>query len=144
MAVGHDMQSKCGQLLISHPNFPKQSPFRKSLIYIYQDDSINGSVGVVLNKASRTSVSMLCEQNQIMFGDTQPMMYMGGIQIFMFQPTCLLVCQATSQPQHQVITQLAPIAAYQILPSKYQPPEIHPCHLSQHEDTSTCLLTTSS
>ena len=78
MAVDHDMQSRCGQLLISHPNFPKQSPFSKSLIYIYQDDSVNGTVGVVLNKASRTSVSMLCEQNQIMFGDTQPMMYMGG------------------------------------------------------------------
>jgi putative transcriptional regulator len=77
-AVDHDMQSQLGKLLISHPNFPQQSPFNKSLIYIYQDDSINGTVGVVLNKASRTSVSMLCEQNEIMFGDTQPMMYMGG------------------------------------------------------------------
>jgi len=78
MEVDHDMQSRIGQLLISHPNFPLQSPFARSLIYIYQDDSVNGTVGAVLNKPSRTSVSSLCEQNGLMFADTQPMMYMGG------------------------------------------------------------------
>ena len=78
MVVGRDMQSCLGKLLISHPSFPKQSPFSRSIIYIYQDDAVNGTAGIVLNKPSRTSVSMLCEQNQLMFGDTRPMMHMGG------------------------------------------------------------------
>jgi putative transcriptional regulator len=72
------MKNRVGKILIAHPNFPLQSPFAKSVIYLYQDDSVNGTVGVVLNKASRTSVSMLCEQNKVMFGNTKPMMYMGG------------------------------------------------------------------
>lgn len=70
--------SRVGKLLIANPNFPIQSPFYKSVIYLYQDDSANGTVGVILNKQSQTSVSEMCDQNQIMFPDTAPLLYVGG------------------------------------------------------------------
>ena len=70
--------SRVGKLLIANPNFPEESPFAKTVIYIYQDDEINGTVGVVLNKVSRMSITMLCEQNEIMFPDTAPLLYLGG------------------------------------------------------------------
>jgi len=70
--------SRIGKLLIANPNFPSESPFAKTVIYIYQEDEINGTVGVILNKQSRTTVSMICEQNHIMFPDTASMLYMGG------------------------------------------------------------------
>jgi putative transcriptional regulator len=70
--------SRVGKLLIANPNFPIQSPFYKSVVYIYQDDSVNGTVGVILNKQSQTSVSEMCDQNQIMFPDTAPLLYVGG------------------------------------------------------------------
>jgi len=72
------MHSRIGKLLVAHPHFPLNSPFAKSVIYIYQDDSVNGTVGVVINKPSRTSISELAGQNNINFGDTQKMVYMGG------------------------------------------------------------------
>ena len=70
--------SRVGKLLIANPNFPSESPFAKSVIYIYQDDEINGTHGVILNKSSRRSIAMMCEQNEIMFPDTRPMLYLGG------------------------------------------------------------------
>jgi putative transcriptional regulator len=79
--------SRVGKLLLSHPNFPIESPFARTVIYIYQDDSVNGTTGVVLNKPSRTSVSIMCEQNGVMFPDTQPLLHMGGP----VNPTALLL-----------------------------------------------------
>jgi putative AlgH/UPF0301 family transcriptional regulator len=32
--------SRVGKLLIANPNFPSESPFAKSVIYIYQDDEM--------------------------------------------------------------------------------------------------------
>lgn len=70
--------SRVGKLLIANPNFPDGSPFSKSVIYIYQDDEVNGTVGVILNNSSQLSVSKMCDQNGIMFPDTMPMMHVGG------------------------------------------------------------------
>jgi putative AlgH/UPF0301 family transcriptional regulator len=70
--------SKLGKLLIANPNFPDESPFSKKVIYIYQDDEVNGAVGVILNNSSQLSVSKMCDQNGIMFADTIPMMHFGG------------------------------------------------------------------
>lgn len=67
-----------GNILVAHPLFPSESPFSKSVIYIYQDDSVNGTTGVIINKPTRTTVSMLCENNGVMFGDTTPLMHSGG------------------------------------------------------------------
>ena len=72
------MESRVGKLLIANPNFPGESPFARTVIYVYQDDKVNGTVGVILNKQSRITVSMMCNQNQIMFPDTRPILYVGG------------------------------------------------------------------
>ena len=69
--------SRVGKLLIAHPNFPVNSPFCKTVIYIYQDDPKTGTLGFVLNKAT-VSLTALCEDNGIMFPDTSPMLHLGG------------------------------------------------------------------
>ena len=69
--------SRVGKLLIANPNFPKESPFAKSVIYIYQDDARAGTIGLVLNKPTLT-LTDFCEENGIMFPDTVPMMHTGG------------------------------------------------------------------
>jgi len=71
-------ESRVGKLLIAHPMFPPQNPFAKTVIYIYQDDSVNGTVGVVLNRPSQTTVAQLAAQNGHSFFDTTKMVQMGG------------------------------------------------------------------
>lgn len=46
-----------GKLLIANPRFPSSNPFAKSVIYLYQHNSVLGSSGVVLNKSSSKRVS---------------------------------------------------------------------------------------
>ena len=72
------MNNRIGKLLVAHPHFPLNSPFAKSVIYIYQDDPVNGTVGVVINKPSRTSVSDIASQNNVIFGESKELVYMGG------------------------------------------------------------------
>lgn len=73
----HD--SRLGKLLVAHPLFPRESPFSRTVIYIYQDDSVNGTTGVVINKPSRTTVQELCEQTELGFrSQPKKMVYMGG------------------------------------------------------------------
>lgn len=69
--------SRIGKLLVAHPRSHTGNAFSKSVIYIYQDDSVNGTVGVVLNKPSRTTISELTAQQGIMFAMNEPV-YMGG------------------------------------------------------------------
>jgi putative transcriptional regulator len=69
--------SRVGKLLIANPNFPSVSPFAKTVIYIYQDDSSIGTVGVILNKPT-ISVTEFCEDNGIMFPDDQARIHKGG------------------------------------------------------------------
>lgn len=70
--------SRIGKLLVAHPMFPPQNPFAKSVIYIYMDDSVNGTVGLVLNKPSQTSVAQLAAQDGHDFFDKSKMVQMGG------------------------------------------------------------------
>ena len=72
------MHNRLGKLLIAHPHFPERSPFAKSVVYVYQDDAVNGTVGVILNKKSRTSVQALADRNGVMFGDEYPIVHIGG------------------------------------------------------------------
>ena len=69
--------SRIGKLLIANPNFPSESSFAKSVIYIYQDDPDAGTIGLILNKPS-TSVSAFCDMNGVMFPDTEPRIHIGG------------------------------------------------------------------
>lgn len=72
------MHNRIGKLLIAHPRFPIQSPFARTVVYIYQDDSVNGTVGVVLNRKSETSVQHLAYKQGVSFGDNRPMVHLGG------------------------------------------------------------------
>jgi|SRR6056300_779417 len=67
-----------GKLLIAHPNVEKENIFAKTVIYIYQDDNEQGSVGVILNKASRFKITDICAEKNIVFGDTTKKVYHGG------------------------------------------------------------------
>ena len=50
------MQSRVGQLLISHPNLPENNPFSKTVIYIGHDND-QGVTGLILNRPSSYSLS---------------------------------------------------------------------------------------
>lgn len=78
--------SRVGKLLIANPSFPLGSPFAKSVIYIYQDDPVAGTVGVILNNPL-TTISEFCGTNGIMFPDTEPKLHTGGP----VDPTALLI-----------------------------------------------------
>jgi putative AlgH/UPF0301 family transcriptional regulator len=69
--------SRVGKFLIANPNFPSESPFAKSVIYIHEDHPNIGTMGIMLNKPQGT-VSRFCDHNGIMFPDTQPVMHQGG------------------------------------------------------------------
>jgi|TARA_R110000744_G_scaffold255650_1_gene371131 putative AlgH/UPF0301 family transcriptional regulator len=69
--------SRVGKLLVAHPNFPVNSPFCKTVIYIYEDNETSGTLGFVLNRPT-VSLTALCEDNGIMFPDTQPRLHLGG------------------------------------------------------------------
>ena len=69
--------SRVGKLLIAHPNLPKGNPFKQSVIYVYEDNA-NGTVGVVLNFHSNSTVSELCNQKGIIFPDQSHNLHKGG------------------------------------------------------------------
>ena len=60
--IGVNM-SRVGKILIANPTMPDENPFSKSVIYIYADDSVQGTTGVILNKPSENTVKQLCFNN---------------------------------------------------------------------------------
>jgi putative AlgH/UPF0301 family transcriptional regulator len=46
-----------GNLLIAHPRLPRNNPFSKTVIYIFQDNNEAGTQGIILNKPSAIPVS---------------------------------------------------------------------------------------
>lgn len=70
--------SRVGKILIANPTMPKENPFAKSVIYIYADDSRQGTVGVIINKPSHTSVQKLCYDHRVTYPSRGPMVHMGG------------------------------------------------------------------
>lgn len=69
--------SRVGKLLIAHPKIPVGNPFRKSVIYIYEDNA-NGTQGVVLNYHSSFTVKDLCNQKGIIYPDGTHNLHKGG------------------------------------------------------------------
>lgn len=67
-----------GKCLISHPNVPQNSVFHKSVIYIHQDDPNIGTLGLILNKMSGFTVSDVCAEKGITFGDINQKVFHGG------------------------------------------------------------------
>ena len=72
------MKNYAGKLLIAHPNVENENIFSKTVIYVYQDDAMQGSLGVILNKPSRFKISDVCAEKNIVFGDTTKRVYHGG------------------------------------------------------------------
>jgi len=71
------MTSYEGKILIAHPGMPKDNPFYKSVVYIYQDTP-NGTIGVIINKVSRYTVQDICADKKIVFLDNNAHVYHGG------------------------------------------------------------------
>jgi len=70
--------NRVGKILIANPSLPRQNPFHKSVIYIYQDNQQVGTQGVVLNKPTLNTVQQLCFDHEIMFPDDGPIVHLGG------------------------------------------------------------------
>jgi putative transcriptional regulator len=69
--------SRVGKLLIANPAFPQESPFAKGVIYIHEEHTNVGTIGLMLNKPAGT-VSKLCNENGIIFPDMKSKMHSGG------------------------------------------------------------------
>lgn len=76
LEILHD--SLTGKVLIAHPNLPNNTPFARSVIYIYQDDSAKGTTGVMTNKRSRFGVHDIASDKGYDFGDKAKFVYHGG------------------------------------------------------------------
>jgi putative transcriptional regulator len=70
--------SRQGKLLIAHPNLPRNNPFYKSVIYIFNDNS-HGTQGIILNKPADLSVhEFLLTKRFDGFPETSAKMRFGG------------------------------------------------------------------
>jgi|TARA_B110000977_G_scaffold115416_1_gene149152 putative transcriptional regulator len=73
------MEHRVGKLLIAHPTLPEDSPFSKTVIYVYQENPLTGAVGIVLNKPGNKSIQQLCyEHNVHDYPHMQPKIHYGG------------------------------------------------------------------
>ena len=70
--------NKVGKLLIANPTMPEGHFFSKSVVYIYADNDTQGTVGIVLNKKSTTTVQAICHDNLAIYNDTSNMIHVGG------------------------------------------------------------------
>lgn len=68
---------RVGKLLIAHPKLSAQSPFYKSVIFIYAENS-QGVMGLIINKPTRFTVSNLAEARGIEFPLTKDYIRAGG------------------------------------------------------------------
>lgn len=70
--------NRTGKILVANPLMPLSNPFNKSVIYIYQDDDMQGTTGLVLNRQSKHTFQDLCADHNIIFPDNKKKVYMGG------------------------------------------------------------------
>ena len=66
------------KILISHPKCPSGTIFHKAVIYIYQHNEQNGTLGVILNKPSRFTVQDICADKKYPWAGPTPPVYHGG------------------------------------------------------------------
>ena len=66
-----------GKLLIAHPGLSKNDFFYKTVIFIYSD-SADGTLGLVLNKQTNTTVKEICYDKGILWPDGINKTYQGG------------------------------------------------------------------
>jgi len=72
----NSMESRKGKLLVAHPMM-REGLFARSVVYIYQDDPRNGTLGIILNKPTPYKfASLLAERNLDYYGSEH--VYKGG------------------------------------------------------------------
>ena len=69
--------SRQGKLLIAHPNLPNQSPFSKTLVYIF-DDFNGGTQGIIVNKPTQYRVNDFLASQGYEMPQTRERMRFGG------------------------------------------------------------------
>lgn len=57
---------------------PDTNPFAKSVIYIYADDPVQGTTGVVLNKPTDSTVQDICYDHKVTYPSRAPRVHLGG------------------------------------------------------------------
>jgi putative AlgH/UPF0301 family transcriptional regulator len=70
--------SREGKLLIAHPNLPKTDWFARTVVYVYADDGLNGTRGVVINMPSVLTVTDLCSKRDILYPYSDERVFQGG------------------------------------------------------------------
>ena len=70
--------SRVGKILIANPTMTDDNPFAKTVIYIYADDPINGTTGVILNKPTENTVQDLCYDQKVTYPSSAPKVHLGG------------------------------------------------------------------
>jgi len=70
--------SRIGQLLIAHPNLPKNNWFHQTVIYIYEDNNRIGTLGLCLNVPTTASVKALMNSKGILHPEGISQVYKGG------------------------------------------------------------------
>ena len=70
--------SLTGKILISHPNVPDGNIFHRSVVYLYQDNPSEGSIGLILNKPSKFLVQDAARDKNIILPDLHNKIYHGG------------------------------------------------------------------
>lgn len=71
------MNNRVGQLLIAHPNLPKENPFQRTVIYILNDNE-TGTQGIILNKPTAYKVADFMTQRGYGFPSTDQRIRFGG------------------------------------------------------------------
>jgi putative transcriptional regulator len=72
------IENRVGKLLIAHPNLPEDNFFHKSVIYIYTESDELGTLGLVLNKSTGTTVRHVAQRRNVLFPYRKPEVYKGG------------------------------------------------------------------
>lgn len=70
--------SLTGKLLIAHPNVPVGNPFHRAVIYLYQDNTQEGSIGVIINKPSKFSLVEVFKDKGLEYPWSKKFIYHGG------------------------------------------------------------------
>lgn len=66
-----------GKILIAHPNLPKQTPFYRTVVYVF-NDAPEGTQGIIVNKPTRFSVNEFTEGQGFPMAVTRERMRFGG------------------------------------------------------------------
>jgi len=70
--------NRAGKLLVAHPNLRSSDFFYKTVIYIYADDPKQGSLGLVLNKPTTTTLRDLCKRHGVLYPENITHINHGG------------------------------------------------------------------